>query len=265
MINIPIKLDNDDPKKEEKQGCMDIPFLDPHDILHYVHSDLQLTVETESVRSYWRRAAETGVGWATQQDNYDAIPVGIYADETKYGLHESQEKILAVFLNLVLFRPKNIRLSRFLVCTIRSKFLLPGNATLQPIFHRIVWSMGRASKGIFPTVGFMGGNLSAGQEARAGQSLGGKFFVTELRGDLAWHKLAWGFEDGWQSTKVCFFCEATATGRRKDLFFVHVGDGAMWRSTIFRDTLEWMTAKLDLNKLCFEVANMTNTSHISDC
>ncbi|CAE7567602.1 unnamed protein product [Symbiodinium sp. CCMP2456] len=250
MIKLPVKLVNDDPKQVEKQGYMDIPFLDPHDILHYVHSELQLTVEPESVQSYWRRAAETGVGWATQQHNYDAIPVGIYADETKYGLHESQEKILAVFINLVLFRPQNIRLSRFLVCTIRSKFLLPGTATLNPILQRVVWSMGWASKGIFPTTGFMGGKLSASQENRAGQSLGAVFYVTELRGDLAWHKLALGIGDGWQSTCMCFFCEATATGRRKDLYFEHVGDAAPWRRTIFRDTLEWMTAKLDLNNLC---------------
>ena len=190
-------------------------MLDPHDVLHYVHTVLDLTVEPESVRSYWRRAAENNAGWATNQPDHDIIPVGIYADETKYGTHESQDKILAIFLNLVLFRPKNIRLSRFLICTIRSKFLLPGTETLYPIFRRIVWSMGWASKNLFPTNGYMGSTLSAKDQQNAGKSLGAKFFVTELRGDLAWHKLIWGFEDGWSSTRVCFFCEATGTGRQK--------------------------------------------------
>ena len=227
-----------------------IPILDPHEILHYVHTVIGLTVHPESVRCYWRRAAEHGAGWATQQGDMDAIPVGIYADETKYGLHESQEKILAVFWNLVLFRPKNIRLSRFLICSVRSKFLLPGTDTLYPIFTRIVWSMGWASKGVFPTAGFSGWALSPKQQQRAGQSLGAKFFVTELRGDLAWHKLIWGMKDGWQSTNVCFFCKAVSTGRRKDLMYTHCGDSAAWRSTIYWDTLPWVYDKLDLNRLC---------------
>lgn len=262
MITVPVKVqyeamdesadDTDSAIENDKKTrvtSMGIPMLDPHDILHYVHSVLDLTVAPESVRSYWRRSAESDVGWAKNQPDHDIIPVGIYADETKYGTHESQEKILAVFMNLVLFRPKNIRLSRFLICTIRSKFLLPGTETLYPIFRRIVWSMGWASKGVFPTTGFMGSMLSAKDQKSAGKSLGAKFLVTELRGDLAWHKLIWDFQDGWSSTSVCFFCAATGTGRRKDLFFEHVGDGALWRTTILRDTLEWMMAKLNLNKL----------------
>ena len=181
VVNVPVKLDDacegegnyegQEPTDEAKEptaysvGEMKLQMLDPHDVLHYVHTQLGLTVQPESVRSYWRQAKANGAGWAIVQDNLDAIPVGIYADETKYGLHESQEKILAVFLNLVLFRPKNIRLSRFLLCSIRSKFLLPGTDTLIPIFNRIVWSMGWAAKGFFPTSGLLGAGLSSYQEA----------------------------------------------------------------------------------------------------
>ena len=266
MVNVPVKLDdagegegNDEgqePTNEVKQptysvGEMKLQMLDPHDVLHYVHTQLGLTVQPESVRSYWRQAKANGAGWAIVQDNLDAIPVGIYADETKYGLHESQEKILAVFLNLVLFRPKNIRLSRFLLCSIRSKFLLPGTDTLIPIFNRIVWSMGWAAKGFFPTSGLLGAGLSSYQEALSGKPLGGKFFVTELRGDLAWHKLIWSISDGWASTNMCFFCHAKSTGRQRHLYYTCAGENASWRATIFRDTLPWVYNKLDLNKLCF--------------
>ena len=226
-------------------------MLDPHEVLHYVHTKLDLTVQAESVSSYWKSAAQNGAGWATQQNNLAAIPVGIYGDETKYGMHESQEKVLAIFLNLVLWRPKNIRLSRLLLCSIRSKFLLPAAETLYPIFHRIVWSMGWASKGIFPTTGMLGAALTRQQQAKAGQSLGGQFYVTELRGDLLWHKQVWNFSDGWRSTNVCFFCRATSTGTRQDLRFSTCGEEAGWRATIFRDTLDWMRAKLNFNNLCF--------------
>ena len=253
MLDIPIKLDDGDIDSTGyfKRGCMKLPLLLPRDVLHCVHTEIGLTVEIESVRSYWQRASENGAGWALLQDDHDAIPVGIYADETKYGLHESQEKILAIFLNLVLFRPKNIRLSRFLLCSIRSKLLLPGTATLYPIFNRILWSMGWASRGLFPTTGMFGAPLTPKQGKWAGQSLGAKFFVTELRGDLAWHKQLWGISDGWQSTKVCFFCNAVGTGRRHNLYYTNTGEDADWRGTIYRDTLKWAHDKLDLNKLCF--------------
>ena len=97
---------------------------------------------------------------------------------------------------------------------------------MYPIFRRIVWSVG-ASKGLFRTNGYMGNALSTKHQHNAEKSLGAKFLVTELRVDLAWRKLIWGFEDGWSSTPVCLFCEATGTGRRKDLLFEHIGDQAL--------------------------------------
>ena len=102
LIGVPVKIvceamdgpDSVGHQNKTRVTSMDIPILDPHDIQHYVHSDLDLTVESESVRSYWRRAAESDVGWAKNQPDHGIIPVGIYADETKYGTRESQEKIL---------------------------------------------------------------------------------------------------------------------------------------------------------------------------
>ena len=32
---------------------MKLPMLDPHEVLHYVHTKLDLTVQAESVSSYW--------------------------------------------------------------------------------------------------------------------------------------------------------------------------------------------------------------------
>ena len=184
MVKVPVKLDDDEGHNDAKKGAMEVPMLEPHTLLHHVHTVLGLTVEQESVRSYWRRASEHGAGWACQQRNHDAIPVGLYADETKYGLHESQEKILGFFMNLVLFRPRSIRLSRFLLFSLRSKFILPGSETLYPLVAHIVWSMVWASKGLFPTVGMFGSALSEKQQANAGKQLGAEFYVTELRGDL---------------------------------------------------------------------------------
>ena len=230
---------------------MDIPLLDPHAVLHYLHEEVGLRTEPNLIRNYWERAAAHNVGWATAQTDYSAVPIGIYADETKYGLQESQEKVLGIFMNFVLFRPANIRLSRFLICAIRSKkLMLPGNRTLMPIFERIVWSMGWASKGLFPDKDADGSPLPPQEAAKAGRPLGAKFFVTELRGDLEWHKLIWGFPDGWQSTKICFWCNATRTGRNQNLLYTNTGENAPWRATIYRDLLSWMTEKLPSDRLC---------------
>ncbi|CAE7212792.1 unnamed protein product [Symbiodinium sp. CCMP2592] len=230
---------------------MDIPLLYPHEVLHYVHSVVGLTVDKNVVRRYWQFAAAKGLGWATKQTNWQAIPIGLYADETKYGLHESQEKVLGIFLNLVLFRPRSIRLSRFLICAFRTtKLMLPGNRTLLPIFDRIVWSLGWASRGVFPDRGMHGEPLAPEQAQNAGKQLGGEFFVTELRGDLAWHKLIWGFPDGWKSTRVCFFCNATQTGRNQQMLYTSTGEQAPWRATIYRDVLTWMIDKVPLDSLC---------------
>eukprot|EP00439_Symbiodinium_sp_Y106_P076318 s324_g15.t1 len=230
---------------------MDIPLLYPHEVLHYIHSVVGIQTDKDLFRKYWEFAAEKGLDWATKQTNFEAIPIGLYADETKYGLHESQEKVLGIFLNLVLFRPRSIRLSRFLICAFRStKLMLPGNRTLLPIMERIVWSLGWASRGVFPDQGMHGEPLPPAQAQDAGKSLQGCFFVTELRGDLGWHKLIWGFPDGWKSTKICFFCNATQTGRNQNMLFTHTGEQAPWRATIYRDVLTWMIEMLPLDNLC---------------
>ena len=251
-----MKPEQTDPKSNlPATETMSIPFLDPHEVLQFLHQKVGIRVGEALVENYWKQAAENGLPWALQQSNHKAIPVGIYGDETKYGLHESQEKILGIFLNLVLFRPRNIRLSRFLICSIRSKFLLPGSSTLHPILKRIVWSMGWASKGVFPTLDMDGSEFMNKKKAMlAGQQLGAEFLVTELRGDQAWHKMIWGFKDGWKSRNVCPFCRATSTGRNLQLLYTNTGDQAAWRATIYRDVVSWMANKLPLDDLCKRAA-----------
>ena len=250
MLQIPVVPETIEAGQPKKWEMMELPILDPHEVLQYVHEHVGLRVAPELVRRYWQTGRDKDLGWAKNQSDDQAVPVGLYADETKYGLHESQEKVLAIFLNVVLWRPRNVRLSRFLIFSIRSKLLLPGTATLYPIFRYIVWSLGWASKGVFPNLSISGGPLPKKKAAKALKPLGARFFVTELRGDLAWHKQIWGFEgSGWQNTDTCFFCRATSTGRNTHLRYTKTGEEAPWRNTIFRDTIQWATAKLNLGRL----------------
>ena len=104
---MPVKYEG--PEKDKAWELMKVPILDPHRVLHYVHTRVGVQVGNDLLRHYWTTAAANGLGRATRQTNLQGVPVGIYADEMKYGLQESQEKILGVFLNLVLFRPRNVR------------------------------------------------------------------------------------------------------------------------------------------------------------
>ena len=247
-ITVPVVYDG--PEKGKTWEPMKLPILDPHRVLDFVSRRVGIKVDPDVLRHYWTTAAANGLGWATHHNDMSGVPVGIYADETKYGLQESQEKILGIFINLVLFRPRNVRLSRFLVFSIRSDLMLPGTATLYPVLNHVVWSMNWASKGVWPNKDVHGGALPAAQAAKAMSSLGARFYVTELRGDLAWHKHAWGFEkSGWQSMNTCFFCGAKSSGANTNLYYTNTGHTAAWRNTIYRDTLGWACAKLNLQKL----------------
>ena len=158
----------------------------------YVHDTVGIRIAPDLLEHYWKTAARNGLGWATEQSNMLAVPIGLYADGTKYGLHESQEKILAVFLNMVLFRPKNIRLSRFLIFTLRSRLLLPDSATLYPVFRHIVWSLGWASKGIFQDVSMRA--AAGGTDAACADTPRCLFLCHGAPGRSGVQILIWGFE-----------------------------------------------------------------------
>jgi len=68
---------------------------------------------------------------------------------------------------------------------------------------------------------------------------GSRFLVTELRGDLVWHKFCWQFDTrGWQSLNVCFFCNAKSKGAT-DLYS-DLGTNASWTNTEFKDVWDWV-------------------------
>ncbi|CAK9013776.1 Uncharacterized protein SCF082_LOCUS12078, partial [Durusdinium trenchii] len=72
--------------------------------------------------------------------------------------------------------------------------------------------------------------------------------ITELRGDLAWRKAVWQFEErGWQSADVCFFCQAQSKGHVCP--YTMLGPEADWAQTEFKDPWLWAGEVLP-NRLC---------------
>ena len=202
-------------------------MLDVHEVLAYVHDVAKLRTPTSHVEFYWNWGRRFGAPWA-KLGGPSVIPCGLYADETRYGGPYSQEdKVLGVFLNLVLHRPRSIRYSRFCIFAVRSALVL-GNRTLYPIFRRIVWGFHLAFRGVRPD----GSPLCMD---------GSTFLCTELRGDLGWMKLIWNFKPGWQSRDVCWFCQATNTDYTcRDC----------WIDTVYTQLWDWAGATLPDHNLC---------------
>lgn len=212
---------------------MKLPMLDVHEVLAYVHDTVKLRTPESHVDMYWSWGKRFGAGWA-KLGGKGYIPVGLYADETKYGGPFSDHKVLGVFLNLVLHRPASIRHSRFCIFAVRSSLVL-GNKTLYPIFRRIVWGFHLAFKGI---------DIDGHQLC----SDGSKFLCTELRGDLAWHKCIWNFEKvGWQAKDICWFCKAKSDGNP---VYTDLVPDASWVQTMYSNTWSWAEATLPVENLC---------------
>lgn len=229
MIELPV-IDQSDPLKVTS---MAFPYLKPHEVLRYMYEDVGAKTPRAHIDFYWKWSRHFGCKFATLGDE-TVIPCGLYGDEAKYNEGPPQEKIIGIYLNFVLFRPASIRRSRFLIFSLRSCYNL-GPHTLYPLFWKLVESLHFAFLGKWPD----GSQLC---------SDGSRFMITELRGDLAWHKAVWQFEErGWQSADVCFFCQAQSKGHVCP--YTMLGPEADWAQTEFKDPWLWAGEVLP-NRLC---------------
>ncbi|CAJ1346853.1 unnamed protein product, partial [Effrenium voratum] len=205
---------------DDGRPCMEVrsfPLLEPHLVLRFVHDVAKLRTPVE------RPPLTTD----------DTILVGIYADEAQYGLSNA-DKVFGIFLNLPLFRPRSIRMSRWCISAIRSDFLA-GCQTIYPALAQIVKSMSLAM-------------LSQDSDGGALTTDGANFMVTELRGDLALHKFMWGFaKRGWSAHSSCFFCGAQAVG--DSCTFDEIGPAASWIPTRFTHTQTWVEQTMSADML----------------
>ena len=211
---------------------MKLPYLPPHEVLAYIYEQAGAKTPREDIQFYWDWGKRFQCGWASKGDA-SVVPCGLYGDEAKYADGPPQEKVLGIYLNFVLFRPATVRHSRFMIFSLRSRFMLDTH-TLYPLFWKLVESFHFAYLGKRPD----GSQLC---------SDGTRFLLTELRGDLAFHKMCWQFpQRGWQSLDVCFFCQA----RSKDAnLYSENGQSAPWKDTEFKEVWHW-AATVVPERLC---------------
>lgn len=155
-----------------------------------------------------------GEHWAVHSTaSRDSHPVGLYGDAARLKTIYTTERVVGVFLNLVLFRPASVRCSRFLLWSADDTKLF-SNRTINAIMRYIVWSMSWAYRGKHPDRALDGTPI---RTSLAGQYLTPNcdcFTVVELRGDWEWHRKLFHFRASWKATtkSVCFRCTAVGAG-----------------------------------------------------
>ena len=112
-------------------------------------------------------------------------------------------------MNLVLYRPKSTRLSRFLLFTLESAKLVDFPRTVNPLMQKLVDSFNRCTeRGV----------------------LGRRFIVNELRGDQVWIRQLFQHKSVWNSISVCFRCNAT-TRPTNDNYTIYSAGSSCRRNT----------------------------------
>ena len=217
-----------------------VHMLDPHSVVAYLVNVIGLKIPPEDVATYWNRARALGEAWATcHPASSRHIPVGIYGDEARFNTTFSQEKVLGLFMNLPLWRPKSIRASRFLIFALEENKLYK-HFTLDAVLRRIVWSINLLFDGWMPQVDHVGQPIPGARRSRICTD-GSIFALSELRGDQLFHKqlFRWKASWTWTALKVCHKCEARSRGG--DGLYYHWDN---WASTEFGSFEEWLGKRM---------------------
>ena len=208
-------------------GESTIPIQLPHAVLEYLLGQCGLSLADETVIHFWRHMEEVGDTWALATRDYRAASprlvwtLGLYGDEACMQINNAPfDKIIGIYLNIPLFRPKSTRLSRFLLCSIESVKVISARETFYPILQAIVQSCNQvAEEGV----------------------LGRRFLVSELRGDQAWIRFLFSHVSWWKATNVCFRCKACSGPG--DLNYLRNDSENGWESTI-RSTNDFLMQEL---------------------
>lgn len=186
-----------------------VPVFLPEDILRCLMGEIGLVIEEDAVQKYWQHARDHGCPWKDMSPGHHH-PLGLYGDAAKYS--PTGSKIIAYFLNLVLWAPKTSRMSRWLLFTLENDQCL-GAESLNPLFGPIVESLNRCYNGI---------------------NIGGRtthYVCTELRGDWEWHVSCFGLQRTWRHHTFCWRCDVSR------------GPGEPYQYWDFSDNPGWATTE----------------------
>ena len=252
QINIPVRYtDLDD--GESKFKIEKWPILYPHMVMHFLFQKSGLKISTDAISKYWRHHHEFGAEWAQDPRTHAMVPLGIFGDGARVNLQfGGSTNVVGIFMNLVLFRPKSVRMSRFLLFTIGEEQLW-GYSTINAVLRRLVWSFNQLFTGHHPTTDWVGKELPPHLAKLSGTPItsdGLKFCVTEVRGEWSWHKKIWRWPRvSWKAISMCHWCRAVSKGEWTDLYW-NFTPQSQWHDNEF--TLdEFMEERLPEQGICF--------------
>ena len=212
-----IKISVLDGKLTGGQTEKSFPCLLPHTILAYLFNETELSISPELVTTYWEHMRAVGHPAARKFDGDRFIPLGFHGDEAAYGADKTAPgKLLVLTMDLPLWRPKTARLSRFPLFAMNMHQFV-GYESLHPVLQKIVESFNFAFFGVD----------GAGAEIAGGK----RFALTELRGDLVWHRQIWRMKRWWRTKLCCWRCDAATVSTSGPLYY-ETGEHAGWRDTL---------------------------------
>lgn len=223
----------------------EVGIVDPLSIMDYVFNTVGINIENQKVFDYWSHYQRVNAAWAQCHPGLEkkSMPCGLYGDACRV---RPGEKVLGIFLNLPLFRPRSIRCSRFLLIGIQEE-LMYKRKTLDAILRFVVWRMNLLIVGRWPTCDIDGNLLTRRSDLkRAGQEVvkDMTFAVTELRGDWVYMKEVLSFRSSWKGGSrfpVCFQCEARAV--EPNLYYQVHEDSHVW-TTIYPTLIDFLVQQM---------------------
>ena len=248
-ISVPV-LDEKTPSgyRYEKQ-----PRLLPHRIMAYIIDHVGLDISPAAVNKFWLDAHAGGEPIAADLEAcQDRIPLGLYGDGAQLFTRYRREKLMCLWLNVPIWRPRSVRYSRFLLWSCDASLLL-GNKTMNAVLRWITWSCNCLYAGTNPTRGLGGKPLPEKLKMLGGTPLTASnrtFQVVEIRGDWEFHKLLWNFRCSWKSTTICFKCTALSKSNDTGLLYWNTKDDCTWTQQEF-NTSQYISQRLPDRHICY--------------
>lgn len=203
----------------------------------------------EDVEDYWNHSRTVQEPWAINHPASSRhIPLGLHGDAARLWTQYKFEKLVGVFLNIVHWRPRSVRHSRFLLFSIPYEKLYK-NRTMNHVFGALASNLNSCFEGLDPWTGLQ---LTRGNQ---------KFAVTELRGDWEWHVQVWRPTASWQALKVCFKCPAISMVSGGDPKYLYHNTG-----TSEEGECGWIREEFSLNAFVarrLKDRNLCNSGQIS--
>ena len=83
------------------------PILDIHNTMSFLFKEAKIKIPGPKLREYWQRSKAYGEPWAADVPDEEmsfTVPIGIYGDSARVDTNFNTDHIMALFVNLILWR-----------------------------------------------------------------------------------------------------------------------------------------------------------------